>query len=210
MNLNIDAVKFALDPYLISVIIFFFVSLNIISEVNTRLIELQAGAGNVTKVRLVWIYSSAAYSYIIKMFLAIFVIFGLLTVFTVLLVATMYVIRGGSTNGSSQSEITSNIKSSIMTAIQNSAMGNVQYMYKYLLDKQALLIYFFILPLIMFMISFAFAITIYKPSISFIDEDDTPKQSIIMETFHHYLFYIFVSCIIGVSIYLLYNKGLGD
>lgn len=195
-----------LNPYIISFIIFIFVSLNVLHELNNTIQQIQINTHNVSRLMFIWNYTSIAYRYILNMFLAIFVVFALLTVCTILLVITFYCIKGVSHKGDSHSEITDNIKMTITENIKKYIMMNVWYMYTFLFNTEAIIAFCLLLPLIMFVFSLGFAITIYKPSDKYLDDDDLSKKTRIMETFHHIFYYVFVGVLISISFYLLYDK----
>jgi hypothetical protein len=196
----------SIDPYLISMLVFILVSVNTCVDLNTRLIELGSTTNNISKTRLMWYYFSATYSYIIKTIVGIFVIFALITVITVLIVFMFYLFKTASAakKGGGSADIMKNIKGSIIDAIMFYIKGNVNFMYMFATDPRAILSFFIIFPLFMFLFMNAFSMTVYKPT-NVDNEEEAMQKNAIMITTHHYLYYLFVVFLMGFIIYVIYE-----
>lgn len=196
----------SIDPYMVSMFIFILMTINTCVDLNTRLIELGSTTNNITPQRLMWYYFSSTYSYIIKTIVSIFVIFALLTVIVVIIVAMFYLWKSGSTakKGGGSADILKTIKGGIIDAITHYIKANVDFMYMFVMDPRAILSFFIIFPLFMFLFMNAFSLTIYKPT-NVDDEEEAMKKNSIMITTHHYLYYLFVVFVIGFIIYVIYE-----
>jgi hypothetical protein len=108
------------------------------------------------------------------------------------------------TKGGGSAEILKNIKGGIIGAITHYIRANVDFMYMFIMDPRAIMSFFVIFPLFMFLFMAAFSKTIYKPT-NVANEQEAMKKNAIMITTHHYLYYLFVVFLIGFIIYVLYE-----
>lgn len=215
MNPTEIAQLFYLDPYAISLMLFILVTINTCVDLNFRLIEMGTTVNNVSRGRLLWFYFSASYTYILKTIIALFVIFALITVTVVIIVAIIYIIKSAGSvmsKGNSKDQILSNLSQGIIGAISKYAKFNIEFVFKFLMNSDALIGFFVILPMFMLVFMAAFAFSLYQPTTAITSDnpDDGPKKSMVMATYHHYLYYIFAVFVTGVILFVVYQNIMGN
>lgn len=196
-----------LDPYTISLVTFILVTINSCIDLNYRLLELGSAVDNVSRGRLIWFYFSATFSYIQRTIIGMFVIFVLITLIVVIIIGIFSIIKSGGQlkKGASKDDVMQQMTTEIFAAISKYVKFNIDYIFTYLINMDAFIGFFVILPLFMFLFITAFALSVYQPTIAALAEDEGPKKSIVMATYHHYLYYIFIAYLSGIIFFVIYN-----
>uniref|UniRef100_A0A6C0BGI5 Uncharacterized protein n=1 Tax=viral metagenome TaxID=1070528 RepID=A0A6C0BGI5_9ZZZZ len=199
------------DPYTISLLLFTLVTINACIDVNTRLIELGSLNTYISRGRLMWYYFTATFSYILKTIVALFVIFCMISIIIVIIVGILSMIKSGaeisSNKATSKDAIMGAMKATINAAITKYVRGNIDYMYTYLLNSRAIIIYFIIFPIFMLVLMTAFATSIYQPAVvNTDDEENASSTSLTTLTTHHYLYFMFVVFVMSMIIFIVYDK----
>lgn len=192
--------------YTTSFILFIFISLNTCVDLNQTVLHSINLIDNVSKPQFAWTYISLAFTYLIKVILSTFIIFALLSIFTIILTGSIKIIGGVISTGNSKDAIVDGIKKSVMGYIQKYTMANIHYMFDFIKEPQSLISFLIILPLFMMLMMIAFTMTVYIPSKHYLDSEDTIKKDKILQTYHHYVYFVFSGCIIGIIIYILMKK----
>lgn len=180
-----------IDPYYISLIVFIFVSLNVCVELNSSIMTNYLS--DVTRNKLTFVYGSSPLSYAFKVVRSIFTLFLLLTILVVLLIGTLNIIKGSP-------------NTTIMGMVSTYMKKMYFYMFTFCGEKQSIITFLVIFPFIMLFTSLAYALSLYKPTTTFTDESELSKVSLILETNHHYLYFIFICSLMGVILYLIIHK----
>lgn len=182
------------SAYSISCMLFFLVSINILIEVNTRLIEL-GSTSSVSKGRLTWYYFSSTYAYIIKVIAALFVILCLISIITIAV-----------SNVVNQFSFTR-----FFGNASNSIIWNYGYVFSY--SSYSLREYFVLLPICALVIFMAFATSIYIPGPA-PSRDDTSEgdelinnKTVINITTHNYLYFMFVLFVLVVFLFEIWLRN---
>lgn len=202
-----------LDSYAISLAVFLLVTINVCIDQNYRLLELGAAVDNVSRGRLIWFYFSATFLYLFFTILALFLIFALITVIIVVIIGIISIVKsGGEMNkGASKDEILKNMSAGIIKAISKYVKSNIEYIYSFLVDTNALIGFLVIFPIFVLIFILAFALSIYQPTTTTSTEDDeSSPKSLVMKTLHHYLYYLFVVFLLGCILFVVYQHFMSS
>lgn len=205
-----DALPNPMQPFVISLLAFVLVSINTLLDLYNRLIELGTSDDNLSRTRLSWSYFSASFTYILKVLVALFVMFAMVTLIAVIMTSIFSLVSSGNKlkQGSSKDEI---IGAIIADARQRATLAvkyNIEYLFSYVLTREAFTGFLIVLPLYMFIFMAAFALSIYRPTLPSVAQEEGPKKSIIMSTLHQYIYYLFVIYVFGVIIFVLYTYAM--
>lgn len=193
--------------FIVSIIIFilFFIS----QSLDFHKVLMEFGAGEVMrKGRFVYIYLAGYFIFIIKFLLAIFFIFILCAMIATVLILLIGLIKKkmpsaaemGSFKGGA--EVTENMKSDTYRRIEYTFRVIAAYIFGFVTLKQFMLVFLVCIPLFLFFYYLYYALIIYKPKI--INEEQKDKMSPIMNTNHHFTFFLFVSMAVISILYLIY------
>lgn len=194
-----------LDPYTISLVTFILVTINSCIDINYRLIELGSMVDNVSRGRLMWFYFSATFSYIQRTIIGMFVVFVLITVIIVIVIGIFSIVKSGSQikNGKSKDDIMQTMTSDVFAAVSKYVRFTLDYIFKYLANMDSFICFFVIFPIFILILITAFALSVYQPTSAI--ESDSSKKNVIMTTLHHYLYFLFVSCLLSIIIFVMYH-----
>lgn len=180
-------------------------------EFNNILQDFGLSDTVISKAKMIYVYLSGYFIFIVKFFIAFLVFVLLMAVITLILVAFINVIINDTSSSflknATAEQIYVNSKRAFFTKLSEGLRSTGKYLLLFVALKQFFMIYLVVIPIFLFIFYLLFALTIYKPSSI---EEDTNKERI-MSTNHAYFFYLFISISIVALIYLFvtYAKGYG-
>lgn len=193
--------------FIISIIIFilFFIS----QSLDFHKVLMDFGAGEaMRKARFVYIYLAGYFIFIIKFLLAIFFIFILVAMIATILVLLIGLIKkkmptsADLGNFKGGAEVTEAMKSDTYRRIEYTFRVIAAYVFGFVTLKQFMLVFLVCIPLFLFFYYLFYALIIYKPKV--INDEQKDKMSFIMNTNHHYVFFLFTSISVVSILYLIY------
>jgi hypothetical protein len=109
--------------------------------------------------------------------------------------------------GKSKEDVLKTMQTGIIAAISKYMKSNIEYIYTFVIDMNALMGFLIVFPIFMLILISAFAFSVYQPTMASptTDDEDGPKNSVVMTTLHHYLYYLFVVSLIGVAMFVIYK-----
>jgi hypothetical protein len=109
--------------------------------------------------------------------------------------------------GKSKEDVLKTMQTGIIAAISKYMKSNIEYIYTFVIDMNALMGFLIVFPIFMLILISAFALSVYQPTMASptTDDEDGPKNSVVMTTLHHYLYYLFVVSLIGVAMFVIYK-----
>lgn len=200
-----------LQPFIISLFAFILVSINTLLDVYTRLIALGTSEDNLSRPRLAWSYFSASFTYLLKVVIALFVLFAIVSLIGIIMASIFSIVSSGSKlkEGSSKDEILGSIITDIRHRANLTIKYNIDYFFSYILTKEAFIGFLVVFPIYMFIFMCAFALSVYQPTLPSMVSEEGPKKSVIMSTLHRYIYYMFVIYVISVILFVVYTQVMG-
>ena len=127
----------------------------------------------------------------------------------VVIIGIFSIIKGNSSlmKGKSKEDVLKTMQTGIIAAISKYMKSNIEYIYTFVIDMNALMGFLIVFPIFMLILISAFALSVYQPTMASptTDDEDGPKNSVVMTTLHHYLYYLFVVSLIGVAMFVIYK-----